>query len=185
MSLFERAQNSTFKRLVNGDLSVENAVIIWTNFEGRPTNFNPAGGKRTFVLVLDEQIAGELKAEGWNIKYREPKEDGDDPLIFTEIVVNMESTYPPKVTLYSEFRGRKSANPLDSDTIKELDKIDIENVDLIIHPYAHGRSTTTSVKGYARAIYVVQAQDGHFDGKYSNWGSDDDIGGPDEDDMPY
>ena len=41
MSLLEAARNSEFKRLVNGDLSVENAVIIWTNFEGRATKFNP------------------------------------------------------------------------------------------------------------------------------------------------
>ena len=47
MSLLEAARNSEFKRLVNGDLSVENAVIIWTNFEGRATKFNPNGGKRT------------------------------------------------------------------------------------------------------------------------------------------
>ena len=37
MSLLEAARNSEFKRLVNVDLSVENAVIIWPNFEGRAT----------------------------------------------------------------------------------------------------------------------------------------------------
>ena len=165
----DRARNSEFKRLVNGDLSIENAVIIWTNFEGRPTKFNPAGGKRTFALVLNEEMGEELKSEGWNIKYSEPREEGDDILIYTEIVVNMDSKYPPKVTLYSDFRGRKTANPLDADTISELDTINIENVDLVIHPYEHGRSAVARVKGYAKAIYVTQGQDRYFEGKYDEY----------------
>lgn len=171
MSLMEKARNSVFKRMVNGDLSVENAVIIskWSNFAGRPTDLNPNGGKRTFDLVLTEDIADELKAEGWNIKYREPKEEGDDPLIFTEIVVNMESKYPPKVVLYSEVRGKKRSNRLYGDDVKELDTIDMENMDVIVHPYEHGRGQY-KVKGYANAIYVVQAsQASYFDDKYADW----------------
>ena len=79
MSLLEAARNSEFKRLVNGDLSVENAVIIWTNFEGRATKFNPNGGKRTFALVLTEEVAEMLREEGWNVKTREGRDEGDDP----------------------------------------------------------------------------------------------------------
>lgn len=169
MSLLEKARNSVYTRLVNGDLSVEGAVIIWTNFAGKPTKFNSAGGKRTFALVLSEEIADELRDEGWNIKIRDPKEEGDDPLIYTEIVVNMESKYPPQVVLYSEFRGRKSVNQLDGDSIGELDRINRENVDLIIHPYEHGRTSDYRYKGYARAIHVIQGQDGYFSDKYADW----------------
>lgn len=172
MSLLEKARRSKFETLKNGDLAVENAVIIWTNFAGAPTKFNPAGGKRTFTLVLSEDIADALKAEGWNVKFREAKDPDDDPLIYTEIVVNMESAYPPTVALYSELRGRKSARPLDAETVGLLDSIEIDNVDLIIHPYNHGRPGPSSVKGYAKAIHVVQAQDGYFGGKYADWGSD-------------
>ena len=169
MSLLEKARKSKYERLVNGDLSVENAVIIWTNFSGGPTKYNSVGGKRTFTLVLSEEIADALKDEGWNIKFREPKDPDDDPLIYTEIVVNMESAYPPTVVLYSEFRGRKKANPLDSESIARLDSINIDNVDLIIHPYEHGRTSAFRVKGYARAIHVIQGQDGYFNGKYADW----------------
>ena len=77
----------------------EDAVIIWTNFEGRATKFNPNGGKRTFALVLTEEVAAMLREEGWNVKTRDGRDEGDDPLYFTEIVVNMESQFPPKVVL--------------------------------------------------------------------------------------
>lgn len=172
MSLLERARNSKFERLENGDLSVENAVIIWSNFEGRPTTFNPAGGKRTFTLVLSEEWADILRAEGWNVKYREPKEEGDDPLIFTEIVVNMASKYPPRVAVYSQFRGRKNVAYLDERNIKQLDEIDIQSIDVVIHPYEHGRSASSRIKGYARVICAVQAQDSYFGGKYADWEED-------------
>ena len=170
MSLLEAARNSEFKRLVNGDLSVENAVIIWTNFEGRATKFNPNGGKRTFALVLTEEVAAMLREEGWNVKTRDGRDEGDDPLYFTEIVVNLNSTFPPKIVLYTEFRGRKSAHKLTEErTIKQLDTIDIANVDVVIHPYEHGFSSVATIKGYARAIYVTQGQDSYFGGKYADY----------------
>ena len=172
MSLLEKARKSDFKRFKNGDLAVEHAVIIWTNFAGAPTRFNPAGGKRTFALVLTEDIANELKAEGWNVKFRDPKDPDDDPLIYTEIVVNMDSAYPPSVVLYSEFGGRKKSNSLDAESIGELDRIEIDNVDLVIHPYVHGRPGPHSTKGYAKAIHVIQGQDGYFGAKYAEWGND-------------
>ena len=169
MSLLEAARNSEFKRLVNGDLSVENAVIIWTNFEGRATKFNPNGGKRTFALVLTEEVAAMLREEGWNVKTRDGRDEGDDPLYFTEIVVNMESQFPPKVVLYTEFRGKKSANKLNERSIKQLDTIEIENVDVVVHPYEHGFSSVATIKGYARAVYVTQGQDSYFGGKYADY----------------
>lgn len=166
------ARDSKFRRLVNGDLEVENAVIKWTNFAGKPTDFNPAGGKRTFVLELSEEIAEELRDEGWNVKFKEPREEGDEPIFYTEIVVNMNSKYPPKVVLLSEFRGRKKSNRLEGDMVGTLDDVRYENVDVIIHPFNHGRPGLYSVKGYARAIYVTQAQDVYFDGKYADWEND-------------
>ena len=164
----ERVQYSVFKRLVNGDLSVENAVIKYKNFSGAPTNVNPAGGKRTFVLLLNEEIAEDLRMEGWNVKYKEPLEEGGYPSIYTEINVNMESTYPPKVVLITEKNGKQKPTNLKGDMVKSLDRARLENIDMIIHPYEHGRPGQYKVKGYARAIYATQAEDTYFDGKYSN-----------------
>ena len=172
-SLTERAKDTEFSRLVNGDLSAENAVICWTNFSGGPTKYNPAGGKRTFNLVLTEEIAEELRMEGWNIRYIEPREEGDDPLIITEIVVNMNSEYPPRIRLFSQFGGKKSANYLDADGVGELDKIKYDNVSLIIHPYEHNRSAEHRVKGYLKTMFAVKTPDDDFGGRYAEYESDD------------
>jgi len=170
MSLLQAARNSEFKRLINGDLSVENAVIIWTNFAGGPTKYVPNGGKRTFALVLPEDMAAKLKEEGWNVKSRPGRDDEEDILYFTEIVVNMESNYPPKIILYTEFRGKKSAHQLTARSVKQLDTIEIANVDLVIHPYEHDRSPgIATIKGYAKAVYVTQGEDAYFGSKYADY----------------
>ncbi len=171
MSLLSKAENdSIFTTLTNGDISIEHAVVIWSNFAGRPTKFNPQGGKRTFNIVLPRKIADELTANGWNVKVREPRDEDDDPLIFTEIVLNMDSQYPPKVYLCSEFGGKKSMNTLDGSTVGELDDLEIENFDIIIHPYEHGRTEEYRIKGYANSIYATQAHNFDFGGKYDGYG---------------
>lgn len=167
MTILEKANKSKFQRMVNGDLSIENAVILWTNFEGRPTKFG-GEGKRTFNLALSEDMAEELSVEGWNVRCKDPREEGDDPLYYTEIVVNMECKYPPKVVVYSDFNGNKKAVRMTEETIKELDRIDIDNVDLIIHPFEHNRGEY-KYKGYANAIHVTQAVTNDFGGKYADY----------------
>jgi hypothetical protein len=192
MNLREAAQvakDSTYKRMFNGDLAVEGAAIIWTNFEGRPTKYVAAGGKRTFVLVLSKTMAEQLKEEGWNVKVREPQEEGDEVIYHTEIVVNIDAKIPPKVVLLSEFRGKKTSMKLTGDNIRRLDRVNIANVDLIIRPFTHGFSSVATIKGYANTIYVTQGPDTNFDGKYAEYeeyydgvpmGDD-----PDDDTIPF
>lgn len=171
-SLLRRAEESRFDILQNGTLCVENAIIISKNFAGAPTDFNPVGGKRTFTLVLTEEIGTILSENGWNVKFKEPRMEGDDPLILTEIVVNMDSKRPPRVILYSEFRGRRKSQELTSRSIANLDTCVMKNVDLVIRPYEHGRPGPHKIKGYAQEIRVMQAQDGYFDEKYADWDYD-------------
>ncbi len=186
MSLLQEAKKTEFKRLINGDLSAEHAIIIWTNFAGRPTKYVAQGGKRTFALVLTKEVAETLREEGWNVKSREPQDEQDDPLYFTEIVVNMDSKFPPKIVLYTEFRGRKVANRLNARTIQTLDEIDIDNVDLVIHPYEHGYSDVSKIKGYAHAIHVIQGQDANFGGKYADYEQSELLDRtPDDDEIPF
>lgn len=166
MSFMSRAKESTFKFLPNGNLSVENAVIIWTNFSGAPTKFNPAGGKRTFSLVVPENIADELRVRGWNVKQRPPRDPEDDDLLTTEIVVNMNSKYPPKIFLCSEFAGKRTMRKLSEETVGELDQADIMNVDIDIHPYEHNRGPFT-VKGYCDTLYATTRPVNDFGGKYA------------------
>lgn len=171
MKYQEAVRFSEFERLINGDLSVGDAVIIWTNFRAKPTKYNQAGGIITFCLVLTEEMAEQLRDEGWNVKENQGREEGDEPLYTTEVKVNMKSNYPPKVKLYTEFKGKKTATSLNEHSIGMLDTVAIGKVDLVVHPYEHGRDVSggSTIKGYLKAIYVTQAKDEYFDGIYDEY----------------
>ena len=52
-----KTNNTVITRMVDGNIRVENAVLMFRNFSGNPTNFNPQGGKRTFSLCLPKEWA--------------------------------------------------------------------------------------------------------------------------------
>lgn len=164
----ERLKDSIFTWTRTGDLSVEHAAIKYKNFSGAPTDYNPGGGVRTFVLLLTEDIAEELRMLGWNIKYHEPRQEGDYEYYFTEIVVRLDIVHP-KIVLLTEKNGRFKPNNLRDDMVGTLDRIRAENFDVIIHPRENKKpGSKYRYKGYARAVYATQAMEDYFGGKYSD-----------------
>lgn len=171
MTAVEVANRAQYTKLNNGDLSVEGAAIIYKNFAGAPTNFNPNGGKRTFALVLTRSVADMLVEEGWNVKHRPPRDEGDDDLYYTEIVLNMESEYPPRVNLLTRYGDRENLVKLDSETVGLLDNSILVDIDLVIHPYRHGRANAAgaTVKGYLKVMYATTEPYMDFGGKYDRF----------------
>ena len=182
-----------FELLINGNLNVENAAMIYKNFTGKPTRVNPAGGKRTFSLVLNEEYAERLDAMGWNVKVKEVRdqlEEGettrtvswtdymgmfrtefDHALIYTEIVVNENSEYPPKIYKVSEFNGEKTMALVPPEQWHRMDESELMNVDISIHPYTHGRSIANpdAKKGYLKTMYAMTIPATEFGGKYADY----------------
>ena len=172
----EVAKEAKYTRLANGDLAVEGAAIIYKNFSGDPTTFNPSGGKRTFSLVVPQDIADSLVEEGWNVKHRSPREEGDDDMFYTEVVVNLNSQFPPKLHLITKFGERERIMELNEDNVSELDKNYLKVVDLVIHPYNHGRMNAAgaTVKGYLKTLYATMEPASDFGGKYDRFYMGDD-----------
>ena len=185
---------SKYDLLINGNLNVENAAMIYKNFSGKPTFVNPQGGKRTFSLVLNKEFGESLSEMGWNVKVKEVRdqlEEGektrtvswqdyvsmfstefDHALIYTEIVVNEESEYPPKIYKVSEFNGEKTMALIPPEQWGRLDESDLNNVDVAIHPYTHGRSIANpnAKKGYLKSMYAVAVPvNDPFGGKYAEY----------------
>ena len=186
-------EESKFELLINGNLNVECAGMIYKNFSGKPTKVNPAGGKRTFSLVLTKEYAERLNSLGWNIKVKEVRDqlaEGeftqtvawddyisnyqtqfDHALIYTEIVVNENSEYPPKIYKVSEFNGEKTMALVPPDQWYRLDESELLNVDLVVHPYTHGRSIANpdAKKGYLKTMYAMAMPVNDFGGKYAGY----------------
>ena len=81
-----------------GILQIDDARIIFPNFEGRASKYNRQGD-RNFALVIDDrEIADALIDEGWNVKIKPPREDGDAPFMYMIVKVKF-NNYGPKVYL--------------------------------------------------------------------------------------
>ena len=149
------------------NLTVENAHIVFRNFAGKESKFNPAG-KRNFCLLLDPDSAEELRDQGWNVKALAPREAGDNPQPYIQVAVAFEN-YPPNVFLISG--GKKTK--LDEETVSVLDYAEIENVDLIINPSRWEVSGKSGIKAYLKTMYVTIVEN-EFEKKYKDLEEDND-----------
>ena len=137
-----------------GILQIDDARIVFRNFEGRASKYNRQGD-RNFALVIDDQeIAEALKKEGWNIRIKPPKEEGDTPFMYMLVKVKF-NNYGPKV--YLKTGERK--NRLDEDTVSCLDDVDILSVDMDIRPYDWDVNGKIGRTAYLASIKVTQEVD--------------------------
>lgn len=145
-------------------ISIENARILpgnFRNFSGKESKFNTAGD-RNFCVELDPELAEELKAEGWNIKYLRPRTEDDEPTPYTQVKIKY-GYRPPVVFIIS---GKVKTEITEEEDLDMLDWADIEHVDLVIRPYEWEAHGTHGVKGYLKTMYVTISKD-EFADKYA------------------
>ena len=70
---------ASYSRLDDDTLMIEDARIIFRNFEGRPGRYNQEGRKNFGVVIEDQAVADQLTAEDWNIKVLEPRDEDEGP----------------------------------------------------------------------------------------------------------
>mgnify|MGYP001771251297 FL=1 len=149
-----------------GILQIDDARIIFKNFEGRGDKFNREGDRNFSLLIEDENTANALIKEGWNVKIKPGREEGDDPFMRLPVKVKF-TDYGPNVYLVTGNRR----NELDEESIGCLDNIEIESVDMDIRPYDWEVNGRTGRTAYLQSMEVVQRID-RFAARYSENGSD-------------
>lgn len=147
--------------MVNKNIVIENARIGFRNFSGEEGRFNPKG-RRNFCVFLDTELGETLQDDGWNIKWLEPREEGDEQQAYLQVAVSYKNI-PPKIVQITS-RGQTI---LDEDMVGVLDWAEIENVDLIIRPYNWEVNGKKGVKAYVKSMYVTIFED-DFAHKYKD-----------------
>ena len=118
--------------VVNIVLAVLMALLLFRNFSGRESKYNRAGQRNFCVYIDDPKDAQKLMDDGWNIRERPPREEGEDPRYYIQVAVSFENI-PPTVYMIPERKKKKTK--LDEESIDVLDFAEIRNVDLTIRPY--------------------------------------------------
>lgn len=144
-----------------GILQIDDARIAFRNFRGEGDKFNREGDRNFVLIIPTEKIADELVREGWNVKIKDPREEGDVPFMYLPVKVKFNDRGPQ---VYLKTGDR--VNRLDEESVGILDDVDILGVNLDIRPYDWEVNGKTGRTAYLQSIEVIQEVD-RFAAKYS------------------
>ncbi len=147
----------------NGYLEINDARIIWKNFSGRGDRFNREGDRNFSLVIPTQEDCDALRndtnkfGDGWNVKIKPPREEGDTPFMHMPVKVKFNGRGP---NVYLDRGPKREPLQLTEDTIACLDEMDILSVDLDIRPYddklPNGNTFRTA---YLSAMKVYQRLD--------------------------
>lgn len=139
---------------------VEDAQIIFRNFAGKEGQYNREGD-RNFCVILDTETAKEMEEDGWNIRYLEAREDGDEDTPYVQVAVNFNNRPPRVVMLTSTTRTQ-----LSEESVEVLDWADVKTADLIARGYEWSVNGKTGTKAYLQSLFITIEEDA-LERKYS------------------
>lgn len=147
----------------NGYLEINDARIIWKNFSGRGDRFNHEGDRNFSLVIPTQEDCDALRndtnkyGDGWNVKIKPPREEGDTPFMHMPVKVKFNGRGP---NVYLDRGPKREPLQLTEETIACLDEMDILSVDLDIRPYddklPNGNTFRTA---YLSAMKVYQRLD--------------------------
>ena len=145
-----------------GIMQIDDARIIFKNFEGRGDKFNREGDRNFSLMIEDPNTADAMIKEGWNVKIKEGHDEDEGPFMRLPVKVKF-TDYGPKVYLNSA----GNVTQLDEESIACLDNIDIESVNMDIRPYDWEVNGKTGRTAYLQSMEVIQRID-RFAARFAN-----------------
>jgi hypothetical protein len=149
---------------------MEGVRLVFRNFEGREGQYNQEGA-RNFGVILPEDVAEAMLADGWNVKRLKPSEEEQEAGIeegppWLPVKIGYGKGSPPKVTMVTS-RGKTQLN---EETVDILDWAEITNVDLIVRPYHYDVRGSQGISAYLKTMFVTIEED-ELERKYAEMDS--------------
>ena len=139
--------NVTFEK--RGVLMIDDARIVYRNFSGAGSRYNREGDRNFAVVIPDKEIADALIENGWNVKIKPPREEGDSPFMYMPVKVKFNDR-GPNVYLVTG----KRMNRLDEESVSCLDDVDMDT-----RPYDWEVNGRNGRSAYLQSIKVTQRID--------------------------
>jgi hypothetical protein len=147
--------------MVDNTVLMEGVRIIFRNFAGKEGKYNQEGD-RNFAVLLDDNVADDMEKDDWAVKRLKPREDDEEPHEQAYLPVSIkyrnragQTVRPARIVVITS-RGRTN---ISEDEIEILDWADIENVDLIVRPFAWNVNGKGGIKAYLQSMYVTIRED--------------------------
>lgn len=142
-----------------GEGLIENAQLLFRNFNGVVSPMNQRGD-REFSVILPDELADQLTADGWNVRKLKDREGDDGEVIEGPRILGIkcgyaEGTRPPQVVMITS-RGRTF---LTENEIGLLDDADILVADLSFRAHHYDINGRKGIKAYLKALYVTIQED--------------------------
>lgn len=137
---------------------IEGARIKFKNFAGEARQYNPAG-QRNFVLCLPDELAQQLTAEGWNVKWKPGRhpEDPDEAQLVVKVKYNESGDDHSRDPIAYLIQGRRKI-ALDGRTVATLDRLVPLNIDLVVRPYVWDINGNVGITAYLDEIYYTAVE---------------------------
>jgi hypothetical protein len=148
---------------------MEGVRIIFRNFIGEAGPYNQAGDIN-FGVLIDDETAEAMLADDWNVKILEPRPDDEEQhrQAWLPVAIKYEGrngpVRPPTIFVIKSNGERVYLN---EDTIGSLQWADIQNVDVIVRPFAWDYNNKSGVKAYVKTM-VVTIQEDYLEQKYGS-----------------
>ena len=140
-----------------GILQIDDATVIFKNFEGRGSMYNREGDRNFAIIIETEEMANALIEEGWNVKIKPPREEGENPFMYLVVKIKFNDRGPN-----IHLKSGRATRRLNESTIGMLDRIDILAADLDIRPYDWETAGKTGRTAYLQTIRVTQRINDRF-----------------------
>lgn len=140
---------------------IEGAEIIFRNFSGKEGQYNREGDRNFSVIIPDEKTAQDLLADGWNVKYLNPREEGDLPTPYVPVAVRFD-ILPPRIVMITSM----ARTNVDENMVEVLDWANIENADIIVRAYEWEVNGKKGLKAYLKSLFVTIEED-YLERKYA------------------
>lgn len=137
-----------------GILQIDDARIVFRNFRGEGGPYNREGDRNFALVIPTEEMADELTAEGWKVKTKDSREEGEPPFMFLPVKVKFNDRGPNVYLITGN-----ASNKLDEESVGCIDDIDIRSVNLDIRPYDWEVNGKTGRTAYLQSMEVVQEID--------------------------
>lgn len=146
------------------DIEIENAQVKWpfSNFDGDDKLSGP--GNYNFTIILDDEQAERYRAEGWNVKTYEGRDEGDPPEHTLKVIISYKFDAPHVYLIKGDRKFRATERDL-----ADIRRDTLEQLDVIISPSRWSRPNgDAGVSAYVKELYA-QVKQSRFSERYADY----------------